>query len=157
MTETPARYRQRPNEADAIQWTGSNTAALRAFAGIDFDTIDPEDRIEDPDQDAQLLVEASHWVGIRPGDWVLKFEGYFVAKSDVPFRAVWEPAAPAPDVVAAIVTALQDRAGELSELAEEQMRPSLEERAQEWHEAADVARRAAKAAVGAQQPKEPSS
>jgi hypothetical protein len=50
----------------------------------------------------------------------------------------------APDIVAAIVTALQHRAGELSELAEEQMRPSLEERAQEWHDAADVARRTAR-------------
>jgi hypothetical protein len=113
MTETPARYRQRPIEADAIQWTGSNADALRAFAGIDFDTIDPEDRIEDPDQDAQLLVEASHWVGIRPGDWVLKFEGYFVAKSDVPFRAVWEPAAPtavpsAPTVRAALRDRIAD-------------------------------------------------
>ncbi len=53
----------------------------------------------------------------------------------------------APDVVAAIVDALQARAGELQELAEEQMRPSLEERAQEWHAAAEVARRAAKAAA----------
>lgn len=41
----------------------------------------------------------------------------------------------------AIIAALQKRAGELSELAEDQMRPSLEERAQEWHEAAEVARR----------------
>jgi hypothetical protein len=45
------------------------------------------------------------------------------------------------DVAAAIVAALQERAGELSDLAEEQMRPSLEERAQEWREAASVARR----------------
>lgn len=52
-----------------------------------------------------------------------------------------------PDVVTAIVAALQQRAVELSELAEEQMRPSLEERAQEWSEAADVARRAARAAA----------
>jgi hypothetical protein len=44
-------------------------------------------------------------------------------------------------VAAAIVAALQERAGELSDLAEEQMRPSLEERAQEWREAASVARR----------------
>ena len=46
-------------------------------------------------------------------------------------------------VLPAIVDALQARAGELQELAEEQMRPSLEERAQEWLEAAEVARRAA--------------
>jgi len=43
--------------------------------------------------------------------------------------------------VDAIVTALQEQANELSELAEEQMRPSLEERAQEWAEAAEIARR----------------
>lgn len=49
----------------------------------------------------------------------------------------------ATDPVEAIIAALQKRAGELSELAEEQMRPSLEERAQEWLEAAEVARRAA--------------
>jgi hypothetical protein len=64
-------------------------------------------------------------------------------------RMADEAQQPTPDVVAVIVAALQERAGELSELAEEQMRPSLEERAQEWHEAAGVARRAAKAAVSA--------
>ncbi|WP_190172973.1 hypothetical protein [Streptomyces mirabilis] len=92
-TTNPQRYRQRPLETEAIQWTGHNADALRAFAGIDFATIDPADRTEDLDCDAQLLVEASHWVGIQPTDWVLRFEGYFIAKSDVPFRAVWEPAA----------------------------------------------------------------
>jgi hypothetical protein len=92
-----ARYRNRTEEIEAVQWTGHNTDQLRAFCGPDFDTIDPEDRAEDPDQDAQLLVEASHWVGMQPGDWVLKFEGYFVSKADATFRAVWEPAAgPAP-------------------------------------------------------------
>ena len=44
-----------------------------------------------------------------------------------------------PDVADAIVTALTERAGELSALAEEEMRPSLEERAQEWYAAAEVA------------------
>ncbi|MEU3613449.1 hypothetical protein ABZ725_14195 [Streptomyces sp. NPDC006872] len=106
-----ARYRQRPNECEAIQWTGANADALRAFAGSNFDTIDPEDRIEDPDQDAQILVEASHWVGIKPTDWVLKFDGYFVAKSDVPFRAVWEPAV-LPSVVVSADRATLLRAAE---------------------------------------------
>jgi hypothetical protein len=109
MTEpSTTAYRQRPLEAEAIQWTGTNEADLRAFAGSDFDTIDPQDRIEDPDQDAQLLVEASHWVGIQPGDWVLKFDGHFVAKSDVAFRAVWEPA---------VSSAPADRAAVLREAA----------------------------------------
>lgn len=42
-------------------------------------------------------------------------------------------------VVAEVVEALQERAGELSDLAEEKMRSDLEEQAQEWHRAADVA------------------
>ncbi|MEH0574344.1 hypothetical protein QBA54_07570 [Streptomyces sp. B21-108] len=93
--QTPTtRYRNRVEEIEAIQWTGSNADQLRVFCGPDFDTIDPEDRVDDPNQDAQLLSDASHWVGIKPTDWVLKFDGYFVAKSDVPFRAVWEPAVP---------------------------------------------------------------
>ncbi|MFH8804096.1 hypothetical protein ACH4F6_31660 [Streptomyces sp. NPDC017936] len=106
-TDQPARYRRTPAEIEAVQWTGTNADALRAFAGSDFDTIDPEDRIEDPDQDAQLLVEASHWVGIKPTDWVVKYEGYFVAKADATFRAVWEPAVspvPPPTDRAAVLT-----------------------------------------------------
>ena len=103
-------YRQRPLEAEAVQWTGANADQLRAFAGSDFDTIAPQDRIEDPDQDAQLLVEDSHWVGIGPGDWVLRFEGYFVAKSDAAFRAVWEPAVSSP--APADRAALRDRIAE---------------------------------------------
>ena len=108
MNDTTSRYRRRPAEIEAIQWTGGNADALRAFAGSDFDTIDPEDRIEDPDQDAQLLVEASHWVGIKPTDWVLKFEGYFVAKRDETFRDVWEPAPAAGLVPAADRAALAE-------------------------------------------------
>lgn len=84
-------YRRRPAEIQAIQWTSANETELRTFAGPDFDTIDIEDRIDDSEQDAQVLVEDSHWVGIKPTDWVLKFDGYFVTKSDETFRAVWEP------------------------------------------------------------------
>lgn len=84
-------YRRRPAEIQAIQWTGANETELRTFAGPDFDTIDIEDRIDDSEQDAQVLVEDSHWVGIKSTDWVLKFDGYFVTKSDETFRAVWEP------------------------------------------------------------------
>lgn len=42
-------------------------------------------------------------------------------------------------VVAEVVEALQVKGAELSELAEEKMQPSIEERAQTWYEAADVA------------------
>lgn len=42
-------------------------------------------------------------------------------------------------VVAEVVEALQAKGAELSELAEEKMQPSIEERAQTWYEAADAA------------------
>jgi hypothetical protein len=46
-------------------------------------------------------------------------------------------------VVAEVVDALTAKGAELSELAEEEMRPSLEERAQTWYEAAEVAEKLA--------------
>lgn len=42
-------------------------------------------------------------------------------------------------VVAEVIDVLNAKGAELSELAEEEMRPSLEERAQTWYEAAGVA------------------
>ena len=56
-----------------------------------------------------------------------------------------------PSAVDEVVAALQAKAQALSVEAEEEMRRDLEEQAQVWHEAADLARRAArKAARGAQ-------
>lgn len=42
-------------------------------------------------------------------------------------------------IVAEVVEALNAKGAELSELADEEMRPSLEERAQTWYEAATAA------------------
>ncbi len=71
--------------------------------------------------------------------------------SDPPFNEVtetrcvpWDDAVKLLDayraaVIAEVVEALTAKGAELSELAEEEMRPSLEERAQTWYEAAEVA------------------
>lgn len=73
--------------------------------------------------------------------------------SDPPYNAVTETrctpwgeavkmlAAYRAAVVTEVVEALNAKGAELSELAEEEMRPSLEERAQTWYEAADVAQK----------------
>ena len=53
-------------------------------------------------------------------------------------------------VVDEVVATLTDRAGELSELAEEKMSRAFEERAQEWHEAASVAAKLKRQKPGAQ-------
>lgn len=145
MTTDPqtTRYRRRTEEVEAVQWTGSNADALRAFAGADFEEIDPEDRTENPDASAAVR-ESKHgtWRGLEPGYWVVKIGEELYEESPADFAAQFEPAGtPGPDLIAKAVDALQARAGELSALAEEQMRPSLEERAQEWLEAAAMVQR----------------
>lgn len=147
MTDTTspqtARYRHRSPEVEAVQWTGSNADQLRAFCGPDFDEIELDDRTEDPDQTAAVR-EADHgtWRGLAPGDWVVRLDGGLYEFSAADFAKQYEPAGtPEPDLIAKAVEALQVRAGELSALADEQMRPSLEERAQEWLEAAAIVQR----------------
>lgn len=67
------RFRRRPTVVEAIRWTGSNVAEMRAFAGNHFDTIDPEDRGDDPDNTAQVLDRLhSSWIGLGDGDWVVR-------------------------------------------------------------------------------------
>jgi hypothetical protein len=92
------RYRRR-SEAEAVQWTGTNESALSFFCSpFDFQTIDPEDRVEDPDQTAAVRTHPhGGWVGLAPGDWVVREAGRYMRASDEEFRADWEPAAgPAP-------------------------------------------------------------
>lgn len=143
MTANPETFRRRPIDVEAVQWTDTNADALAAFAGHRFMTIDPEDRIDDPDATASLL-ESAHesWALLVPGDWVVKRGDDFAVLMSEEFTDLYEPAgASGSDLIAKAVEALQARAGELQELAEEQMRPSLEERAQEWLEAAAIVQR----------------
>jgi len=98
MTEPTARYRNRTAEVEAVQWTGDNAEALSVFCTpFDFQTIDPEDRIEDPDQTAAVR-ESEHgtWRGLAPGDWVVKRGVDLFECSAGDFAKLYEPAAPAP-------------------------------------------------------------
>jgi len=90
-----ARYRPRAAEVEAVQWTGSNADVLRAFTPERFATTAPDERI-DPEDDALVLIEESHWVAIRPGCWVLRYADHFDVDSDADFRAGYVPAGPAP-------------------------------------------------------------
>ncbi|MEI5100342.1 hypothetical protein RB200_19665 [Streptomyces sp. PmtG] len=80
MTDRPyteaARYRALPLEVEAVQWTGSNAAAMTAFAAHRFAETAPEDRAADPDSTAALL-ESDHnsWFDLHVGDWVVRREG----------------------------------------------------------------------------------
>lgn len=98
--ETAARFRRRA-EIEARQWTGSNANAMSVFCSpFDFQTIDPEDRVEDPDQTAAVRTHPhGGWVGLKPGDWVVREAGRYTTASDEEFRADWEPASSAVSVV----------------------------------------------------------
>lgn len=43
----PQRFRKRPIEIEAMQWTGDNADALAQWTDGSFWTIDPEDRTDD--------------------------------------------------------------------------------------------------------------
>lgn len=99
QTET-ARFRHRTPEIEAVQWTGTNADALRAFCGPDFEEVDPEDRVENPDASAAVR-ESKHgtWRGLEPGYWVVKIGEEFYEESPADFAAQFEPvpsAVPAP-------------------------------------------------------------
>jgi hypothetical protein len=92
-----ARYRNRTAEVEAVQWTGDNAGALSAFCSpFDFQTIDPEDRVEDPEQTAAVR-ESEHgtWRGLAPGDWVVKRGLDLFECSAADFAKLYEPAAAA--------------------------------------------------------------
>lgn len=65
----PARYRKRPIEVTAIQWTGDNEDECRAFAPS-FHAVPPEDRSGDPDVTAQVDGPIT-WEPLYTGDWVV--------------------------------------------------------------------------------------
>ncbi|WP_435601308.1 hypothetical protein [Streptomyces sp. C10-9-1] len=97
MTYTPpARYRHRTAEVEAVQWTGDNADQMRAFCSpFDFQTIDPEDRVEDPDKTAAMR-ESVHgtWQGLAHGDWAVKIGGRFVVGPAEDFAERYAPAVP---------------------------------------------------------------
>ena len=67
------RFRKKPIEVEAVQWTGNNEAEMRAFAGDYFETVDPEDRGDDPDQTAAVRDPVHKtWVRLHDGQWVVK-------------------------------------------------------------------------------------
>ncbi|MCM1972293.1 hypothetical protein [Streptomyces sp. G1] len=94
MTTNPQRFRHRTPEIEAVQWTGSNVEEMRAFCSpFDFQTIDPEDRVEDPDKTAAMR-ESKHgtWQGMAPGDWAVKIGGEYYELSAADFAERYEPA-----------------------------------------------------------------
>lgn len=67
------RFRKKPVEVEAVQWTGDNEAELVTFAGDRFHVVDPEDRGDDPDQTAAVFDTLHNtWVRVYDGQWIVK-------------------------------------------------------------------------------------
>lgn len=79
----PLHYRSVPTEIEAIQWTGTNPYAVRAFTGETDNhfVFATQDGIEN----AELYVAANKsWVHISVGEWVAKDElGFYPIKDEV--------------------------------------------------------------------------
>ena len=68
-----ARFRHRPTEIQAVQWTDANGAELAEFAGDRFLMLDAKDRIPQSPATAALRISSSEpWRLMHPGDWVIK-------------------------------------------------------------------------------------
>jgi len=92
---TSTRWRKKPVEIDAIQWTGDNLAELEEFCGTGyFEAVPPEDRDPDPDMTAQVYDKLhGTWVHVYDGQWVIRgIQGeHYPVAADV-FAATYEPA-----------------------------------------------------------------
>ena len=72
MTQ-PRRFKKKPVEVEAVQWTEDNFRTLYRFTDGRFDTAHPDDRIDDPEITAQVFDELhSTWVGVKTGDWIIQ-------------------------------------------------------------------------------------
>lgn len=67
------RFRKKPIEVEALQWTGSNTADLVDFTNGRFLPINPADFTGVEGITARVYDELhSTWVGVRTGHWVIR-------------------------------------------------------------------------------------
>ncbi|MCW2897878.1 MAG: hypothetical protein JWO67_143 [Streptosporangiaceae bacterium] len=94
--QAPPRFRKKPIEVRAIQWTGDNRSDVEALAGGKFEEIDPIDRhmLDDPEASASLLA-APHgsWVLVYTGDWIVRDDrGAFTRCADADFREAYDVA-----------------------------------------------------------------
>lgn len=89
-----AKYRKRPIEVEAIQWTGGNAKDVLAFTDCAFHPIDPADSLDDPEVTGDLYVAAnSIHLGVETGEWIIKdARGFYPCKADV-FARTYEAVA----------------------------------------------------------------
>jgi len=67
---TPTRFRRRPTEVTALQWTGDNTEEMKQFTDGKFNVIlGPE--LPQPNGEVYDHLHDT-WIRVYPGQWVIK-------------------------------------------------------------------------------------
>ncbi len=97
MTDKPSRFRKKPVEVEAVQWTGNNEADLATFTDNRFAALSAEDRAncDDLAATAQVFdVLHSTWVLVQTGDWIIRgVSGEFYPCRDEVFQQTYEAVA----------------------------------------------------------------
>lgn len=88
------KVRKKPIVVEAVQWTGNNADAMQAFAGENFEVVDPIDRhlLDDPNATASILDRLhSTWVLVFANDWIIKgVKGEFYPCNNDVFQETYE-------------------------------------------------------------------
>ncbi len=67
------KFRKKPFEVEAVQWTDDNEAELMEFTGQQFRRIAPPDRSDDPEATGAVFdVLHRTWVNVYRGQWVIR-------------------------------------------------------------------------------------
>jgi hypothetical protein len=67
------KFKTKPFEIQAIQFTGDNFDEVKEMAGDKFWPVREEDQTDDPDIIAEVFDELhSTWVGVKAGQWIIK-------------------------------------------------------------------------------------
>jgi len=92
----PKKFRKKPVEIEAMQWTGENGAALHAWMKGDFQQTESHGQFTGKDYTAMIWVAANdNWSRIETGEWVLcDSKGFYPCKPDI-FEATYEEVLPA--------------------------------------------------------------
>ncbi len=69
-----AKFRSRPVEVEAIQWTGLNEDDLVSFTRGEFNALAEDDRAnsDDPEATAQLFETRGRWRLVFDNDWIIR-------------------------------------------------------------------------------------
>jgi hypothetical protein len=84
------KYRRRPVEVEAVQYTQSNIEEIRELCGYDF-ALTPIEYRDDLEETAEVFDSLrSKWRGVKEGQWIIKEgERLYPLDQDI-FETIWE-------------------------------------------------------------------